>query len=73
MKQARQIFTSDVRCFRYDIGITLLAVMAFCLWAYATCEDPGPTAFILPVTWCFLSWGSFTRKRYQVTSKMAGR
>jgi hypothetical protein len=45
MKQALHIFKKDVRYLRYDIGITLLATVAFCF-----IHNP----FILPVTWWFL-------------------
>jgi hypothetical protein len=45
MKQALHIFKKDVRYLRYDIGITLLATVAFCLM-----RNP----LILPVTWWFL-------------------
>ncbi len=54
MKQAVHIFTKDVRYFRYDIGITLLAAMAFCFVGRRNVRGPGPTALILPVTWWFL-------------------
>jgi hypothetical protein len=45
MKQALHIFKKDVRYLRYDIGITLLATVAFCFM-----RNP----LILPVTWWFL-------------------
>jgi hypothetical protein len=45
MKQALHIFKKDVRYLRYDIGITLLATVAFCF-----IRNP----LILPVTWWFL-------------------
>ncbi len=51
MKQALHIFKKDVSYLRYDIGITLLAVVAFILGGIR--HVPAFGAF-LPVTWWFL-------------------
>jgi hypothetical protein len=52
MKQALHIFRKDVRYLRYDIGMTLLAALAFCLTGVYNLR--GPTVAMLPVTWWFL-------------------
>ena len=60
MKQAIHIFKKDVRYLRYDIGITLVAALFFCLLGVqqTTASSTGVAgnriAFFLPVTWCFL-------------------
>ncbi|HEX7361811.1 MAG TPA: hypothetical protein VF283_15075 [Bryobacteraceae bacterium] len=54
MKQALHIFKKDVRHFRYDIGLTLLVVLAFCIAGARNMRGPGSLAFALPVCWWFL-------------------
>ena len=65
MKQALHIFKKDVRYLRYEIGIALLAALAFC-FAGVRQGPPMPgvapnqgtgfgvLAILLPVTWWFL-------------------
>jgi MFS family permease len=50
MKQALHIFQKDVRYLRYDIAVSLLAVLAFAVAGY---NIPALGAF-LPVAWWFL-------------------
>ncbi|MDQ2711685.1 MAG: hypothetical protein M3Y24_05510 [Acidobacteriota bacterium] len=60
MKQAIHIFKKDVSHLRYDIGITLLAAVAFCFMGMQQMPVSGTgatgnrIAFFLPVTWFFL-------------------
>lgn len=51
MKQALHIFKKDVRYLRYDIAITLLAVIAF---AVAGARHTPSIGVFLPVIWWFL-------------------
>ncbi len=51
MKQALHIFKKDVRYLRYDIGITLLAVVAFMVMGI---RQPSFLGVFLPVIWWFL-------------------
>lgn len=54
MHQALHILKKDVEFLRYQIAITMLAAMAFCLMGTFNIRGAGSTAFILPVTWWFL-------------------